>query len=100
MYNIDREKLTKRPEIRIGDKIYSIDNRLSTFQRMRKELDESQNMEMETVISFGLGHDVYLELLEMDLPFSVMEEIVIIILAGIQDLEVDKARQRFQNHNA
>jgi len=96
VYSVDSEKLNKRPEMRVGDRVFVIDNRLSTFERMRKELDKSDTAEMGVVMSFGLGHDAYLELVEMDLPYAVMEEIVIIVLAAIQDLEVDEARRRFR----
>jgi len=96
LYTVDKDRLEKRPEIRIRDKVYVIDNRLSTFERMRRELDKANSAEMGVVISHGIGHDAYVELMEMDLPFGVMEDIVIIILAAIQDLEVEEARKRFR----
>ncbi|MCL2855986.1 MAG: hypothetical protein FWE21_10305 [Defluviitaleaceae bacterium] len=95
MYAIDNEKLTKRPEIRIGDRVFTIDNRLSTFEVMRRELNKAETAEMAVVIAHGLGHDAYLDIVEMDLPYGVMEEIVMLILAGIQGLEVDEAKTRF-----
>ena len=97
MYSIDGEKLTRRPEIRIGDKIYTVDNRLSTFERLNGRMKVAEGAgEMEIIISEALGQDMYEEIRAMDLPYGVMYEIVIIILAAIQDLTVEEARARFQ----
>ncbi|MCL2575129.1 MAG: hypothetical protein FWE33_01725 [Defluviitaleaceae bacterium] len=102
MYQIDNEKLNKRPEIRLGDKIYSIDNRLSTFRGingMLKALEGGETAssdEFEIVIGQALGLDSYQEILGMDLPFAVMQDLVVIVLAAIQDLNVEEAKRRFR----
>lgn len=96
MYCIDKEKLSKRPEIRIGDKVYEIDNRLSVYKRINERLKAEGGMEIEVIIGEGLGSEVYGELVGMDLPYCVMVDIVIGVLAGLQDVSLEEARGRFR----
>ena len=95
MYQINNDKLQNRPELRVGDRVYCIDNRLSVFRFISKGLTGGGENEMEVVIGGALGRDVYEEILAQDLPYGVMQEIVIIILAAIWDLEVEEAKRRF-----
>ena len=97
MYVVDGEKLAARPEMRIGDKIYQIDNRLSTFTRINERLKERDgDSDFDIIIGEALGAANFQEVCEMDLAYGVMFEIVIIILAAIQDLTVEEARCRFR----
>ena len=96
MYVVDGEKLVKRPEVRIGDKVYQIDNRLSAYERINQRVKEGDGGEFEIIIGEALGGESYAEIVEMDLPFGVMQDVVIIILAAIQDLTVEEARSRFR----
>ena len=96
MYAIDSEKLTKRPEIRIGDRVYEIDNRLSAYERINERVKNGDGSEFEIIIGEALGSEHYGEIVAMDLPYGVMQDVVIIILAAIQDLTVEEARSRFR----
>ena len=96
MFVIDEEKLTQRPEMRLGNYVYKIDNRLSVFERMNRRIKDGDGSEFEVIIGGALGDATYKEILEMDLPFSVMQDIVIVILAAIQGIGEDEARARFR----
>ena len=96
MYAVDSEKLTKRPEVRIGDKVYQIDNRLSAYERINERVKTGDGSEFEIIIGEALGGENFAEIVRMDLPYGVMSDIVIIILAAIQDLTVEEARSRFR----
>ena len=96
MYSIDNEKLVRRPEIRIGDRVYEIDNRLSAFERINERIKAADGAEFEIILGEALGSEHFEEIRRMDLPFGVMQEAVIIVLAAIQDLTVEEARQRFR----
>ena len=96
MYAIDSEKLTKRPEIRIGDRVYEINNRLSAYERINERVKSGDGSEFEIIIGEALGGEHYGEIAAMDLPYGVMQDVVIIILAAIQDLTVEEARNRFR----
>ena len=98
MYSIPQELIEKSPEIRIGDKIYKIDNKLSTFLRILKRLDseKAENNELNIIIGEALGKKALEEIVSADLPYTIMHEIIIIILAAIQGLEIEEARSRFK----
>jgi hypothetical protein len=105
MYQIDGDKLNKRPELRIDDRIYSIDNRFSVFRRISAGLKaaggpaDNELNEFEIVMGEALGEAAYDEILAMDLPYGVMQELIIIVLAAMQDLPVEEARRRFRFGN-
>jgi len=96
MYVVDSEKLVKRPEVRIGDRVYEIDNRLSAYERINERVKAGDGGEFEIIIGETLGGESYEEIVRMDLPYGVMSELVVIILAAIQDLTVEEARSRFR----
>ena len=96
MYVVDSEKLVKRPEVRIGDRVYEIDNRLSAYERINERVKAGDGSEFEIIIGEALGSENYAEIVRMDLPYGVMQDVVIIILAAIQDLTVEEARSRFR----
>ena len=96
MYTVDNEKLVKRPEIRIGDRVYEIDNRLSAYERINERVKAGDGGEFEIIIGEALGGESYGEIVRMDLPYSVMQDVVIIILAAIQDLSQEEAARRFR----
>jgi len=99
MYAIDGDKLTARPEVRLGDKIYQIDNRLSTFERINrrlKEQDGKSESDFAIILCEALGEAAFTAICEMDLSYAVMQELVMIVLAAIQDLTVEEARCRFR----
>ena len=95
MYSVDSEKLTKRPEIRIGDRVYEIDNRLSAYERINERIKAGDGGEFEIIIGEALGGENFAEIVRMDLPYGVMSDIVVIVLAAMQDLTVEEARGRF-----
>ena len=96
MYAVDNEKLTKRPESRIGDRVYEIDNRLSAYERINERLKAGDGGEFEIIIGEALGSENFADIVRLDLPYGVMQDVVIIILAAIQDLTVEEARCRFR----
>jgi len=97
MYAIDASKLDARPEMRVGDNIFRIDNRLSTFVKINQRIKERDGgSDFEIIISEALGSAVYQQIVDMDLAYGVMNDIVIIILAAIQDITTEEARSRFR----
>ena len=50
MYALDGKYLTERPEVRIGDKVYAVDDRVKTVRK----LFEIQKQENNDFVSFIL----------------------------------------------
>ncbi len=95
MYTVDKALLTETPEIRIGDKIYKVDNRLSTVKKVGEAVKGQPEDEMDITIRLCLGEAAHKEILEMDLPAPAMQEIVIIISAAVSGITVEEAKKRF-----
>ena len=95
MYFIDDERIKKKAEVRIGDKVYGVDNRLSTFLRLTKRLDEEGD-EMETIISESLGKAAFDEIIKRDYSYPVMKDIAVMCLAAMQEIEVSEMQARFR----
>jgi len=96
LFAITNERLTARPEIRIGDRVFGIDTRLSIFEGINRRLREGDAGDFEIIIAGALGEAAYADILAMDLSFGVMRDIVIFILAAIQEISEDEARGRFR----
>lgn len=97
MYKVKDELINNRPEIRVGDRVFCIDNRLSVYRAINKALqDEPQADELEVVLKNALGEGAFAEIIEMDLAFAAMQEMLFIVLAAIQDLPLEEAQKRFR----
>ena len=96
MYIINNDKLTKQPEVRLGDKVYAVNNRLSTFQRMSARLKEGGEPEYAIVLSEALGQAAFEELIKADLPLNIISELVTMTLAAMQGISTEEAQARFR----
>ena len=97
IYSVDKEVLNRQPEIRIGDRIFKIDDRLSVFIRMNEELKNVEEMgEFVVILRNALGKKAADEIMDMELSYKVMERIAILVLAAIQGIGEEDAMARFQ----
>ena len=99
LYAMDERLLTEKPEIRIGDRVYAVDNRMRTFEAMNGALNEpgGNGREFEIVLRHALGEKAYEEISDMDLSFPAMHRVVVLIMAAMQDITEEQAESRFQN---
>lgn len=60
-----------KPQLKIGDKLYTVDNRQSTFDKIQK-IQENQELENEEktnqIYELALGKEAAKEIKELDLP--------------------------------
>lgn len=97
MYTFDSKLLVDRPEIRIGDKVYPVDDRAKTVKQMMK-LVEQDGASMETidaVLQIGLGERAYHEIDEMELSFSGYRALMELVIAAMTGEEADGGTDRF-----
>lgn len=97
LYTVDGAMLTETPEIRLGDKIYKVDNRFSTVKRVGKAVGADPENEIEITLKECLGAAAAKEILAADYSISVMREIILMISAAVSDITVEEARARFQD---
>lgn len=97
LYTLDKQAIEDKPELRIGDKVYKIDDRYSTFERINRELQSKDSgSEFEIIVGGALGGTALEEITALDLPFSAMQKTVTLIMAAIQGIDEEEAERRFR----
>ena len=86
LYTFDKKLLCGAPELRIGDKVYCIDDRKNT---VKKALELFRNNEKDNsfdtydeILKLAFGKD-YPEIDKMDLSFAAYQELVITAIAAM-----------------
>lgn len=99
MYSFDNKLLCGSPEIRIGDKVYSIDDRTSTVKKVLKVFKENgENLDTaDEVLKLAFGKS-YEEIAKMDMPFSAYQKLTETVISAITGQE--QKEQSFQERTA
>lgn len=101
MYTVDNKLLTECPEIRIGDKVYPIDDRQKTVEKMNKIASSAQRenmMEMiREVLKLALGKDAAKEIDDANYPFAASLRIFETVAAAMTGETPDQVSARFQS---
>lgn len=104
MYTLDNKLLTDVPEVRIGERVYTVDNRQSTVKRLMKQMnaidkeDEAVIDSDELIIRAAFGKKAK-EILESDLPFAAQAELANLAMSAMTGEEY-KGGDRFQGGEA
>ncbi len=85
MYTLDKKLLIGSPEIRIGEKVYAVDDRTKNVKRILKlfknsEKDDFENTEEALRLAFG---EKYKEIEALDLPFAAYQELTALVIAAM-----------------
>lgn len=95
MYTLNHELLTGRPEIRVGEKVYAVDDRKKTVQKMISIFesdapgkDEFAKLDEISRLAFG---DKYKEIEELDLSFAAYRELCQLVLKAATGEEEKEA---------
>ena len=104
LYTLDGKLLTETPEIRIGDKVYPVDDRQKTVKKLMKlqtqvsgssDPNETDRLTMEA-FRLAFGDKAAKEIDDMNMPFAAYQclfELVISAMTGEEPEEIDA---RFQ----
>lgn len=99
MYTLDKKLLCGSPEIRIGEKVYPVDDRTKTVKKMLKlfsdknsEADDTENVEEALKLAFG---DKYKDIEAMDMPFAAYQELVELVIAAMTGEEPKEKKDSF-----
>lgn len=95
LYTLDQKLLTNTPEIRIGEKIYPIDDRTKTVMKAPK-LDTANVENVSKILELALGQKAAKEVEEMNLPFAAYQQLLEIIIAAMTGEEPEEVSARFQ----
>lgn len=104
LYTMDEALLTDTPEIRIGGKIYPVDNRQKTVVKLMnatknigKEYDQGA---MQKALALAFGEDAAKEIDGMDLPFPAYQRLFELVMAAMTGEEPEAVNARFQEQEA
>ena len=89
LYTLDQKLLTNTPEIRIGEKIYPIDDRTKTVMKATK-LDTANVENVSKILELALGQKAAKEVEEMNLPFAAYQQLLEIIIAAMTGEEPEE----------
>ena len=96
MYTLGGALLTGAPEVRIGDKVFHVDNRVSTV----KKLDKVGREDTDAIIKLAYGDKEGKEIIDMDMPFPAYLELVKLTIAAMTGEDAEEIDSRFQKATA
>lgn len=98
MYTLDHKLLTEAPEIRIGEKIYAVDNRQKTVKKIlaaTKEVHQDNPYTgIDLVMELALGEKAAAEIDEMDLPYPGYLDLFEMLMAAVTGEEPEVVVER------
>lgn len=97
MYTFDNKLLCGSPELRIGDKVYSIDDRKNTVKKAMKlfsQKGESDDMEetSDEILKLAFGKQ-FKEIDAMDMSFAAYQELILVTIAAMTGQEVEDLKK-------
>ena len=98
---IGKEILTgdNHPQIKIGDKLYTVDDRKSTYdkiQKLQQTKDKQEDIERETFV-LALGEEATNEIYGYDLPVENFTYLTYCVLGAVTGQEPDKIKEQVEN---
>lgn len=99
LYTLDDKLLTEVPEVRVGDKVYPVDNRQKTvmaIQRAMEQTDADPAAQMSAALRLALGEQAERELAARDLPYPAVQVLFALVLAAVTGEEAEAVQRRFR----
>lgn len=96
MYTFDKKLLCGSPEIRIGEKVYPVDDRKNTVKKVLKLFENENGNDMDKAdealkIAFG---DKYKEIEALNLSFKAYQELTNMVIAAMTGEEPEVFEKR------
>ncbi|WP_050698040.1 hypothetical protein [Anaeromassilibacillus senegalensis] len=101
LYTLDEKLLTERPEIRIGDKVYPVDDRQKTVEQVtnlttKYSEEKDLNKGIKETFKLAFGDAAAKEIDEMNLPFVAYQQVFQLVMAAIMGETPEAVAKRFQ----
>ena len=101
LYTLDGKLLTETPEIRVGEKIYPVDNRKKTVTKiLDAATSATKNTSADVIdrcLELALGKPAAKELNEMDLPCPAYMQLFTLVISAATGEKPEVVEQRFQD---
>lgn len=98
LYTLDSKLLIGTPEIRIGEKVYPVDDRQKTVKKLMK-LTQDKEKALENIdetLKLAFGEKAFKEIDEMNLPYPAYQKLFELVMAAITGEDPDEIEARFQ----
>lgn len=100
LYTLDHKLLTDMPEIRVGEKIYVVDNRQKTVKKIQAAAKNISNDDpysgIDMVLEMALGQKAAQEIDELDMPYPAYQKLFELVMAAVTGEEPEEIEGRFQ----
>lgn len=82
------------PSLQIGEKLYTVDNRRSTYKKIQEIDPASKNYDPdEELLRLALGKENAQEIIDMDLDVESFSNLTFFVMAAITGEEFDDLKQ-------
>lgn len=100
LYTLDGKLLNETPEIRIGEKIYPVDNRQKTVVKLQSAIGSRESAEdpmggVAGVLRLALGEQAAQEIEEMNMPYPAYQQLFELVIAAMTGEDPEEAGARF-----
>jgi hypothetical protein len=87
------------PQLRIGDKLYSVDNRRSTFKKIMAVQESAEIADKdEEILRLTFGQERAQEIIDMDLPFSEWQNLLFYVLSACTGEPFEKVKAQAEKN--
>lgn len=96
MYTLDKKLLCGSPEIRIGEKVYPVDDRKNTVKKVLKLFEDESGIDMDKsdeALKIAFGEN-YKEIEELDLSFNAYQELIETVMSAMTGEEPEDLKKR------
>lgn len=103
LYTLDGKLLTETPEIRVGEKIYPVDNRQKTVAKFQKEIaanDSDDPMQgVRKALELAFGPKAAAEIDGMNMPYPAYQKLFTLVIAAMTDDDPAAIEARFRGQD-
>lgn len=104
MYTLDSKLLTGTPEIRVGDKVYPVDDRQKTVKKILDICDknaEKKDLDMiDEVFKLAFAPKDYKEIEAMNMPWAAYQQLFTLVISAVTGEDAEKTEARFPQEGA
>ena len=100
LYTLDGKLLAETPEIRIGEKIYCVDNRQKTVKKLQAVIGNQKDADnpmdgMTGVLALAFGEKAAQEIDDMNMPYPAYQRLFELVVAAMTGEEPEETAGRF-----
>lgn len=100
LYTLDGKLLAETPEIRIGEKIYPVDNRQKTVAKLQETIANQEDSNdlmagVASVLALALGEKAAREIEDMNMPYPAYQQLFELVIAAVTGEDPEEVGSRF-----